>query len=151
MRTTRLIVLCIPYLFFHRKRVLSPISRGASAFLYFSQSLNFFQNTGASLILCMSMSLNSSFWFSNSKHLPHRMQRVFHAILTGRILLHLRMAVIQDQHINTNRNVRDSATPPSTPFWNRLHREQISSFVIGADTWFVGPNSAETAGSYVLE
>jgi len=60
------------------------------------------------------------------------MQRVLHSILTARILLHLRLAAVRDR-----RDASKSDTPPglSTVFENSRHG-QLSTFFIGADTWF---------------
>ncbi|KAF8582157.1 hypothetical protein K439DRAFT_169662 [Ramaria rubella] len=82
--------------------------------------LVFLVDTGASLIL---------------------MQRAFHSILTGRILLHLRTAVIRDRR--TASSLR-STPNVLTSIFARPHLEQL---VIGADTWF-HESASSAAGTF---
>ncbi|KAF8582171.1 hypothetical protein K439DRAFT_1661960 [Ramaria rubella] len=63
------------------------------------------------------------------------MQRVFHAILTGRILLHLRMAVVRD---------RRSTTGPVLTTMFHISRREFSTAMIGNGTWFQDPGSTTT-------
>ena len=70
------------------------------------------------------------------------MQRVIHSILTGRILLHLRMAVVQDRR-------EAPSTGTTAVFATRIipdhwDRDQLSTFVIGVETWFPDNRSFPT-------
>ena len=72
------------------------------------------------------------------------MQRVIHSILTGRILLHLRMAVVHDRR-------EAPSTGTTAVFATRIipdhwHRDQLSTSVIGAETWF--PDSGPFLTNY---
>ena len=66
------------------------------------------------------------------------MQRVFHSILTRRILLHLRLAIVRDRKDFSTRG-----TPPNlTPMFARLpHRAEPSTGMIGTDVWFRDPTT----------
>ena len=75
----------------------------------------------------------------------NRMQRVLHSILTGRILLHLRLAVVHDRG-NTSRDTPRSVIPVIlATILDRAHRDQLLKVVIGPDTWFSGSRSTGTA------
>jgi len=80
------------------------------------------QNSGATLIL---------------------MQRVLHSILTARILLHLRLAVVRDR-----RDASTSDLPPVLSSMFDSRHGQLSTVIIGADTWFLDP---ESTGSDIQE
>lgn len=71
------------------------------------------------------------------------MQRVFHAILTGRILLHLRMAVIRDR--------RSISSPVLTTMFRDTRSTEFSTSMMGHGTWLQdpepGPETSNNAGN----
>ena len=64
------------------------------------------------------------------------MQRVFHSILTRRILLHLRLAIVRDRgDLSTRVRPRNL-----TPMFRRYScRAEPSTDIIGTDVWFRDP------------
>ena len=77
------------------------------------------------------------------------MQRVIHSILTGRILLHLRMAVVHDRREAPSTSTGTTAIFTTIP--DHWDRDQLSTFVIGAETWFPDSGSFPTNDSDNIE
>jgi len=70
------------------------------------------------------------------------MQRVFHSIFTGRMLLHLRGAVVRD-----TRGAPTGATQPNltTILFTPSHGGELSTAIFGVETWFSdgGPDTSD--------
>jgi hypothetical protein len=64
------------------------------------------------------------------------MQRVFHAILPGRILLHLRMAVVRDRDQRAF-----TSGPQLTTLFRNSRRTEFSTDMVGRGTWLPDPEA----------